>query len=76
VKYTIEVPNKLYSGVTEGVPFVNGVATVEDEKVRDILVINYGYTDATPKSTSKTQSDTNEPKPEAADKPTRKSSAK
>lgn len=45
--YTIKTPNEKYNGITEGVPFVNGVAKVEDELVRNVLVNNYGYHDAT-----------------------------
>ncbi|WP_026558360.1 hypothetical protein [Brevibacillus sp. NSP2.1] len=69
--YTIKTPNAQYNGITEGVPFVNGVAEVKDEATRNVLVNNYGYIDAT--------GDTPEPKteePEAPAKPARKSSAK
>ncbi|WP_276913178.1 hypothetical protein [Aneurinibacillus aneurinilyticus] len=45
--YTIKTPNPQYSGITEGVPFVNGVTKVEDEGTRNVLVNNYGYIDAT-----------------------------
>lgn len=43
MKYKITVKNPNYCGVTHGVPFANGVAYVEDEHLKDILVINYGY---------------------------------
>jgi hypothetical protein len=47
--FLIKTPNEKYNGVTEGVPFVNGQAKVEDEAVRNVLVNNYGYIDATEK---------------------------
>jgi hypothetical protein len=63
--YTIKTPNPNYNGVTEGVAFVNGVARVEDEVTRNVLVNNYGYIDATEE-----KSKTEEPAPK------RKSSGK
>ncbi|AUM66379.1 hypothetical protein C0R09_18665 [Brevibacillus laterosporus] len=45
--YTIKTPNDKYNGITEGVPFVNGVAEVKDVVTRDVLVNNYGYMDET-----------------------------
>lgn len=64
---TINTPNAQYNGITEGVPFVNGVATVTSETVRNVLVNNYGYIDATEPKTEE---------PEAPAKPACKSSAK
>lgn len=43
MKYVIETPNKQYTGVTEGVAFVDGRAIVEDEVLKNVLVNNYGY---------------------------------
>ena len=45
--FTIKTTNPNYNGVTEGVTFVNGVAEVSDEFLRNVLVNNYGYIDAT-----------------------------
>jgi hypothetical protein len=67
--YTIKTPNPNYNGVTEGVAFVNGVARVEDEVTRNVLVNNYGYIDATEEKPK-----TEEPAP--APKAPRKSSGK
>jgi hypothetical protein len=61
--YIIKTPNEKYNGVTEGVPFVNGVAKVDDKIVRDVLVNNYGYIDATKEA-------------KAEEKPAKKPSAK
>jgi hypothetical protein len=47
--FLIKTPNEKYEGVTEGVAFVHGQAKVEDEAVRNILVNDYGYIDATEK---------------------------
>ena len=44
MKYKITVKNPNYCGVTHGVAFANGVAYVEDELLKNILVNNYGYT--------------------------------
>lgn len=65
--YTIKTPNPNYNGITEGVAFVNGVARVEDEITRNVLVNNYGYIDATEEKSEK---------PEEPAAPKRKSSAK
>ena len=43
-KYVIRTKSKLYNGVTEGVLFQNGQAIVEDEAIKNLLVVNYGYT--------------------------------
>ena len=43
-KYVIRTKNKMYNGVTEGVLFQNGQAVVEDELIKNLLVVNYGYT--------------------------------
>ena len=60
--------------MTEGVPFVNGVARVESEIVRNVLVNNYGYIDATEELPKETELKTEEPAP--APKAPRKSSGK
>lgn len=43
MKYTIKTPNKNYNGVTYGISFVDGVATTDDEKVKNVLVNDFGY---------------------------------
>ncbi|MBC9785509.1 hypothetical protein H1S01_13460 [Heliobacterium chlorum] len=43
VKYRIRTPNKIYNGVTEGVLFTNGEAIVDDERLKNILTLDYGY---------------------------------
>lgn len=45
--YKIETPNKLYNGVTEGVPFSKGIGQTDDKNIRNVLVNDYGYTDIT-----------------------------
>src|SRR5690625_181511 len=45
--YKIETPNKLYKGITEGVPFSQGVGQTDDKNVRNVLVNDYGYEDIT-----------------------------
>lgn len=42
-RWRITVPNKQYNGVTEGVAFVQGEALVSDEILKNVLVVNYGY---------------------------------
>lgn len=46
--YKLKTPNSLYSGVTEGVPFSQGLGQTEDENTRNILVNDYKYEDITP----------------------------
>ncbi|WP_379161362.1 hypothetical protein [Paenibacillus sp. sgz5001063] len=41
--YVIKTPNPNYDGTTIGVKFSNGMAVVEDEDLRKILVNDYGY---------------------------------
>lgn len=43
-KYRVTTKSRLYNGVTEGVQFTFGEAFVDDERVKDVLVVNYGYT--------------------------------
>ncbi|MZP28692.1 hypothetical protein GTO91_03030 [Heliobacterium undosum] len=43
-KYRIKTPNAIYNGVTEGVLFQNGEAIVEDERLKNLLTNDYGYT--------------------------------
>ena len=43
-KYVIHTKSKMYNGVTEEVLFQNGQAVVEDEYLKNLLVVNYGYT--------------------------------
>ena len=43
-KYVIRTKSKLYNGVTEGVLFQNGQAVVDDEYIKNLLTVNYGYT--------------------------------
>ncbi|ACV63889.1 hypothetical protein Dtox_3144 [Desulfofarcimen acetoxidans DSM 771] len=43
-RFLIKTKSKLYNGVTEGVLFKNGQAVVEDEFIKNLLVVNYGYT--------------------------------
>ncbi|MBC9786713.1 hypothetical protein H1S01_19930 [Heliobacterium chlorum] len=43
-KYRIKTPNVIYNGVTEGVLFQNGEAIVEDERLKNLLTNDYGYT--------------------------------
>ncbi|MTV51053.1 hypothetical protein GJ688_19330 [Heliobacillus mobilis] len=43
-KYRIKTPNVIYNGVTEGVLFQNGEAIVEEERLKNLLVNDYGYT--------------------------------
>ena len=43
MKYKITTPNPQYNGVTEGVPFADGVGHTDDENVKNSLVNNYGY---------------------------------
>jgi len=45
--YKIETPNKLYNGTTHGVRFENGVGYTDDKKVRDVLINDFKYKDAT-----------------------------
>jgi hypothetical protein len=47
VKYRIETPNKQYHGITEGVPFSEGVGETNDVNVRNVLVNDFGYKDVT-----------------------------
>ncbi|ACV62977.1 hypothetical protein Dtox_2150 [Desulfofarcimen acetoxidans DSM 771] len=42
-KYLIITRSWIYNGVTEGVLFQNGRAIVEDEFIKNLLVVNYGY---------------------------------
>jgi hypothetical protein len=60
--FIIKTPNEKYNGITEGVPFVNGQAKVEDEVVRNVLVNNYGYIDATEKVEKPKQAEEKAPK--------------
>lgn len=53
--FLIKTPNEKYNGITEGVPFVNGQAKVEDEAVRNVLVNDYGYADVTEKAEKKAE---------------------
>ena len=39
-KYVIRTRNKMYNGVTEGVLLQNGQAVVEDELIKNLLVVN------------------------------------
>ncbi|AIQ13634.1 hypothetical protein [Paenibacillus durus] len=41
--FVIKTPNPNYDGITLGVKFNNGMAVVEDESLRKILVNDYGY---------------------------------
>ncbi|MBC9785865.1 hypothetical protein GJ688_12790 [Heliobacillus mobilis] len=43
-KYRINTPNAIYNGVTEGVLFQNGEAIIEDERLKNLLAKDYGYT--------------------------------
>lgn len=43
MKYKITTPNERYNGVTEGVPFANGVGYTDDEQLKTVLVNDYGY---------------------------------
>lgn len=43
MRFKIKTPNPLYNGVTEGVPFANGIGHTDDENVKNILVNDYGY---------------------------------
>jgi hypothetical protein len=43
-KYKIEVPNKMYNGITEGVPFVDGFGETDDENIKNVLINDFGYT--------------------------------
>ena len=43
-KFLIVTKSKIYNGVTEGVIFNNGKAIVEDEFIKNLLMVNYGYT--------------------------------
>ena len=42
-KYLIKTKSKIYNGVTEGVIFKDGQAIVEDEFIKNLLVVNYSY---------------------------------
>jgi hypothetical protein len=66
--FLIKTPNEKYNGITEGVPFVNGQAKVEDEAVRNVLVNNYGYIDATEKVEKPKQAEEKAPKRKASGK--------
>lgn len=57
MKYKIITPNAIYNGVTEGVPFANGVGHTDNEATKNILVNDYGYkveAEAAPKKAGKT----------------------
>ena len=41
--YKIKTPNENYNGTTFGVQFKNGMAEVESEELKNILVYNFGY---------------------------------
>lgn len=43
MKYKIITPNERYNGVTEGIPFANGVGYTDDEQLKNVLVNDYGY---------------------------------
>lgn len=45
--YKIETPNKLYKGITEGVPFSKGIGFTDCKDTRNILVNDYKYKDVT-----------------------------
>lgn len=45
--FKIETPNKLYKGITEGVPFSKGIGFTDSESTRNVLVNDYGYKDVT-----------------------------
>ncbi len=45
MQYTLKTPNHLYSGVTEGVPFSQGIGKTDDVNVRNVLVNDYKYED-------------------------------
>ncbi|MTV50084.1 hypothetical protein GJ688_13995 [Heliobacillus mobilis] len=44
MKYRIMTPNKIYNGVTEGILFTNGEATVEEDWLKNLFTRDYGYT--------------------------------
>lgn len=43
--FIITTPNPQYTGITAGVQFENGVAYIEDDYLRKVLVRDYGYAD-------------------------------
>ena len=43
-KFLIKTKSKIYNGITKGIVFTNGQAIVEDEAIKNLLVVNYGYT--------------------------------
>lgn len=46
MKWQVTTKNPLYSGYTEGVFFQHGQAIVGDELIRNLLVLEYGYSAA------------------------------
>ena len=42
-KYLIKTKSKIYNGTTEGVGFTDGQAVVNDEYIKNLLTVNYGY---------------------------------
>jgi hypothetical protein len=43
-KFSIKTKSKIYSGITEGIVFTDGQAIIEDETIKSLSVVNYGYT--------------------------------
>ena len=42
--FLIKTKSEIYNGITEGIVFTDGQAIVEDEGIKNLLVVNYGYT--------------------------------
>lgn len=45
--FKLQTPNRLYKGITEGVPFSEGIGYTECVIKRNLLVNDYGYRDIT-----------------------------
>lgn len=45
--YKLKSPNPRYNGVTEGVPFSEGIGKTESKDIRNVLVNDYKYEDIT-----------------------------
>lgn len=65
--YTLRTPNNLYSGVTEGVPFSQGIGKTEDKNIRNILVNDYKYDDITDYDGEQKEDETTEATVEGVD---------
>jgi hypothetical protein len=54
-KFKIEVPNKNYNGVTEGVAFVDGYGETDDVNIKNVLINDYNYSLVEEKKEAKTE---------------------